>query len=87
MESADIEEPIRQGQLRLGLTKADVRAVLGPPHRWGNTSRKYREPCIWAYGAIELWFERRPGRTPWPGPRLTGVYTENAEGDGRMLLG
>jgi hypothetical protein len=83
----DIVGLIRQGHLRLGMTKAEVRALLGPPPRWGSTTRKYREPGIWAYGPIELWFERRPSRTPWPGPRLTGVYTEDTEGNGSMLLG
>jgi hypothetical protein len=79
-------ELITAGRIRLGMTKAEVRDVLGPPDNWGNTSRRYREPSIWKYGDVEFWFERRKSRTPWPGPPLIGVYTEKAS-EGQMLLG
>jgi hypothetical protein len=69
------------------MSKADVRELLGPPDAWGNSSNRYRDPSIWAYGGIEFWFEQRPGRTPWPGSKLRSVYTEDADGNGRMLLG
>jgi hypothetical protein len=70
------------------MTKAEVRELLGPPDRWGCTSRRYREPGIWEYGAVEFWFERHRRRTPWPGPKLAGVYVEDADHqDGKMLLG
>jgi len=84
---ATLVEMIEQGRLRLGMTKAAVRALLGPPGAWGNTSRKYREPSTWLYGRIELWFERHPYRVPRPGPCLVGVYTEDDDQtEGRMLL-
>ena len=78
---------IEAGEIRLGMTKAQVREVLGPPAVWGGTSRRYCEPSIWKYGAIEFWFETRPGRISWPGPALKGVYAENSAGNGTMLLG
>jgi hypothetical protein len=83
-----IQHLIAAGKIRLGMTKADVRELLGPPDAWGNTSRKYRDPSIWLYGAVEFWFQQIPHRTPWPGPRLEGVYTEDeSRQHGVMLLG
>jgi hypothetical protein len=82
----DIRQAIEEGTIRLGMTKAEVRQLLGPPDDWGNTSRKYREPSIWLYRQIEIWFERRPYRTPFPGPPLIGVYTEDEDDNGELLL-
>jgi hypothetical protein len=80
---------IAAGRLRRGMTKADVRTVLGPPTDWGSIVLQSREPGIWKYGDVELWFEQRLYRTSWPGPPLLGVYAEslaNGERLGRMLL-
>jgi hypothetical protein len=79
---------IAEGRIWAGMTKADIRRLLGPPQAWGNTSRRYSEPSVWAYEGVEFWFERRPYRIPWPGPKLIGVYRESPEdGTGQMLLG
>ncbi|HEY8505168.1 MAG TPA: hypothetical protein VIL46_11345 [Gemmataceae bacterium] len=82
-----IRQLVREGKIRLGMTKAEIRELLGPPDQWGNTSRKHREPSIWMYGRTEFWFERIPRRTPWPGPKLVGLYTEDDAGTCQMLLG
>jgi hypothetical protein len=35
-----------------------------------------------------FWFERDRRRTPWPGPKLAGVYVEDPDHqDGKMPLG
>jgi hypothetical protein len=78
---------IAAGRLHPGMTKAEVRELLGPPEAWGCTSRRYREPSIWKYGDVEFWFEQRRGRTAWPGPKLPGVYVEDTHGRGELLLG
>lgn len=61
--------------LLLGMTKADVRALLGAPDTWSCTTRKYREPFIWKYGNVELTFNCRKHRTPYPGPPLLRIKT------------
>lgn len=67
------------GKLKIGMTKADVRELLGPPEAWGGTSRKYREPCIWKYGTLQLTFLTKKYRTPYPGPVLIRVTDTNIE--------
>ena len=43
--------------LSKGMTRTEVVTVLGEPDNTGGTSRKYRTPCIYVYGDIELTFE------------------------------
>lgn len=85
-----IEELIADKTIHVGMTKADVRALLGQPDGWGGTSRKYKEPCIWLYGNVEFWFVTKKYRIPYPGPKLHGVYVEENPGtdleEGIMLL-
>lgn len=45
------------GQVRLGMSDADVRPILGPPGQVGGKSRKYREGNLWRYGDLELGFD------------------------------
>jgi hypothetical protein len=60
-------------QLKLGMTKAQVRELLGPPDNWGGVTNKYKEPCIWLYEDLQLTFWVQKYRTPYPGPELIGV--------------
>ena len=46
------------GPVCLGLTRADIYQLCGPPDRMGGTSRRYPVPCIWQYGDIEIHFEQ-----------------------------
>ncbi len=41
----------------LGMTRDQVRAVLGEPDDTGGTSRKQRIPSVWKYGEVELHFD------------------------------
>lgn len=45
------------GELRSGMSKEEVTALLGSPDRAGVTLRKSKTPRIFVYGPIELWFE------------------------------
>ena len=47
------------GPVRLGMSRAQVQELLGPPVSSGGTSRRYRTPAIRKYGDIELHFGRR----------------------------
>ncbi len=59
------------GPLRFGQTRAAVALCLGPPDDVGGTSRKYRRPTIWRYGAFELYFS--PG-----GDALRGILADTS---------
>ncbi len=47
------------GPVRLGMSRAQVQELLGPPDDVGGTSRKYRTPSTWKYGDIEFYFGGR----------------------------
>jgi hypothetical protein len=67
-------------KVRVGMSRQEVLALLGPPDDVGGTSRKYREPSILKYGRVELHFE------PWKDGRLLRAYTEDERGVGTVLL-
>ena len=67
-------------RVRIGMTREEVLAALGPPDDTGGTSRKYRSPCIYRFGRIELHFEPRKAG------KLDMVYTEDDDGHGHVLL-
>jgi hypothetical protein len=62
------------------MTRAEVVAALGPPEDVGVTSRKYRAPAVYKYGAVELHFE------PWTEGKLVRAYTESEDRNGIVLL-
>lgn len=61
------------GDLRRGMSKAEVEAILGPPDDVGGGSRKYPQPSILLYGTVEIWFRQPPPRD------LTGIWWEAGE--------
>jgi hypothetical protein len=73
MQQAEIVRLIDQGCLRLGMTREEVRALLGTPSDVGATSRRYPVPAIWKYGEVEF---------HWPLTRSI----ENASEDGLILV-
>lgn len=60
--------------LRLGMSRDELRDVLGDPHETGGTSRKHKRPLIWWYAGIEFHF----GHPPEDGLRL--IYSDNEDG-------
>ncbi len=68
------------GKVRIGMSREEVIAILGEPDDMGGTSRKYRTPCIFKYGEIELFFD------PWKSGKLKAVYAEDGDGTGSVLL-
>ncbi len=61
MVKASMQDFLQSGQLgpiRLGMSRTQVRELLGDPDDIGGTSRKYRVPATWKYGDIELHYER-----------------------------
>ncbi len=67
-------------RIRIGMTRDEVAAALGPPDDTGGTSRRHHTPLIYKYGAIELHFE-----PPGDG-KLVMAYTEDENGNGVVLL-
>jgi hypothetical protein len=67
-------------RVRVGMSREEVLALLGPPDDVGGTSRKYRTPSVFKYGQIELHFE------PWKDGRLLRAYMEDEQGEGIVLL-
>jgi hypothetical protein len=51
-----VADLIGQGRVRLGMTRSELRDLLGQPEQEGGTSRKYRMPCIYKYGDIQFVF-------------------------------
>jgi hypothetical protein len=51
-----ISDFIAKGRLRLGMTRAELHGILGPPDEEGGTSRKYRMPSIYKYGDVQFVF-------------------------------
>ena len=44
--------------VRLGITRDELKAILGEPDDVGGTSRKQRTPVIWKYDQLEFFFGR-----------------------------
>ncbi len=51
-----VADLIGQGRVRLGMTRSELRDLLGQPDQEGGTSRKYRTPCIYKYGDVQFVF-------------------------------
>lgn len=51
--------------LKYGMSKQQVRDLLGEPHAEGGTSRKYPKPMIWKYDIIELTFDTKQDMLVW----------------------
>src|SRR5690242_18592219 len=51
-----ISDFIAKGRVRLGMTRAELHGILGPPDDEGGTSRKYRIPSIYKYGDVQFVF-------------------------------
>lgn len=56
--------------LRLGMSRAELKAVLGEPDDVGGTSRRWRTPAIFKYADVEFHFGLGPQG------RLTLIYQE-----------
>jgi hypothetical protein len=45
-------------RIALGMTRGELRAILGTPDELDGASRKYNWPCIYMYGEIQFVFPR-----------------------------
>ena len=59
---SEVQEHLDEGRIVPGMSKIDVKHVMGKPDAWGATSRKQRVPLIWKYGDVEFGFT--PGKEP-----------------------
>jgi hypothetical protein len=51
--------------VRLGMTRAELKTILGEPDAVGGTSRKHRTPAIWTYDDLEFHFEQGSDGSLW----------------------
>jgi hypothetical protein len=77
---------VRAGQIREGMTRAELRALLGDPDDVGCTSRKYKEPSIWKYGEVEFAFPAARSAREAEAHGLWLVYVDSFEGDPRPFI-
>ena len=42
--------------IKIGMTRDEVKVILGEPHQISIGSRKYPRPCVWKYEDVEIWF-------------------------------
>jgi hypothetical protein len=70
----------RLGDLRLGMTRAEIAALLGRPDAEGGTSRKYKRPSVWRYGTMECWFGQPYSET------CKGIYIERSVPTGPFVF-
>jgi hypothetical protein len=68
-------------KVRIGMTREEVKTVLGEPHDWDTGSRKHPRPSTYKYGEVELPFGSDEGDGLWL------VYMEDEGGNQRVLLG
>lgn len=61
------------GELQLGMSKEEIRELLGEPNATGGESRRYPYPSLLLYGTVELNFEQKQ---PWG---LTSLWWEAGE--------
>jgi hypothetical protein len=47
---------IKAGQIRLGMTRTELRTLLGEPDAMGCFSPKNKVPPVWKYGEVEFSF-------------------------------
>lgn len=47
---------IAEGRIRLGMTRKELFAVLGPPDDVGVTYGEYKVPSLYKYGSVEFAF-------------------------------
>ncbi len=51
-----INDFVATGRIKLGMTRKDMQALLGPAEKEGGTSRKYRLPSVYLYGDVQFVF-------------------------------
>jgi hypothetical protein len=52
---------IKAGQIRLGMTRTELRTLLGEPDAMGCFSPKNKVPPVWKYGEVVCCERDRPG--------------------------
>jgi hypothetical protein len=85
---AHIERLIGMGELRTGMSRADLIAVLGAWEEEGGTSRKYPFPSIYKYGEAQFVFPpcRSASEADLQGLEYAYVDESDTEEEMRYLL-
>jgi len=71
---------VKAGQIREGMTRIELRALLGEPDDVGCTSRKYKIPAIWKYEDVKFAFPPASSAREAKSGGLWLVYVDSFEG-------
>ena len=71
---------IASGQIRLGMTRDELHAVLGEPDDVGLTSNRYPVPCDWKYGDVEFIYPPAKSARHAQTHGLQMIYVDEGEG-------
>jgi hypothetical protein len=52
----EIRKLVDRGFIHLGMSRDELRSLLGDPDDVGAISRKYEHPSIWKYGEVEFFW-------------------------------
>lgn len=74
-----ISDLIAGGQIKTGMTIAQLKSLIGEPDEFGGQSRKYKMPCLFKYGNIEVAFTSARNYRESATQRLVYVMTEDHE--------
>jgi hypothetical protein len=79
IELSHIERLIQSGAIRVGMTRAELFSLLGPPEDQGGTSRKYSFPSFYKYGEVQFVFPHCRNASDATQQGLTYVYIDDSE--------
>jgi hypothetical protein len=75
-----ISDLIGNGRIRLGMTRAELHDLLGPPNEEGGASRKYTRPSIYKYGEVQFVFPGARSVQESESQGLLYVYVDDVDG-------
>jgi hypothetical protein len=73
-----VADLIRNGQVRLGMTRRELQALMGVPDDVGGTSRKYHFPSIFMYGDVQFVFPSAKSQEETVMQGLCYVYVDDS---------
>lgn len=79
VELSHIEDLIQSSKIRVGMTRSELLALLGPSDEEGGTSRKYSHPSIYKYGDVQFVFPPCRNASDANQQGLTYAYIDESE--------
>jgi len=57
-QQANVDEAIKNREVRLGMTESEVLAAWGSPKRKSKATHRGKRVAVWSYGISEIYFDR-----------------------------